>query len=338
MKVDIEVVAKKAGLSRSTVSRVIRNYPGVKESTRQKVEKAIKELNYEVNSIARNLRQKKSNTIGIIFGKVFDLFFSAIAKTIENIANKAGYNVILCYSDDDAEKELASLRILNSSRVEGIILVASGKNSEYIKTLISSGTKVVLLDRLIEGVNCDAVLIDNFKGGYLATKHLLEQGYKRVAIINGSMDFMTGKERLNGYLKALDEFGIESDKNLIKNGCFTKKFGAEATIEILKYSDKRPDAIFTTNLDLTLGALDILYEQKIQIPEQIGIVGFDDSDWSHLLKPKLTVIDYPLYQFGATAAELLIRKIQNKNNDFSDKPVIVKLDTYLIVKESSIKK
>ncbi len=334
MKVNIKTVAEKAGVSTATVSRVIREYPGVREKTRKKVLKVIKELNYEINAIARSLRQKKTNTIGVIIGNVLSQFYSIIAKSVEDIANKFGYNVILCNGDDNPEKELKYLKVLKSNRVDGIILTPTGKNAKYINWLIESGTKVVLLDRLINGVDCDSVLVDNENGAFNAVKHLINQGYRRIAIINGYIDRTTGRGRLNGYLRALKEAGIPKDDSLIKIGNFKKRSGINLARELLE-SSNRPEAIFISNLDMTLGALITIKEIGTKIPDDIGIVGFDDPEWALILDPPITTVSQPVYSLGSTAAEMLIGKIENKETRIDNKPLIMTLSTNLIIRNST---
>ena len=337
MKINIKDVANKAGVSTATVSRVLGDFPGVRDKTRKKVLEAISELNYEINAVARSLRQKKTNSIGIIVGNVLSQFYSVIAKSVEDTANKFGYHTILCNGDENSKKELEYLRILKSNRVDGIILTPTGKNSEYVQHLINSRTKVVLLDRLIKGVDCDAVLVDNTNGAYKAVKHLLDQGYKKIGIVDGYLDRTTGAERLKGYLQAIEEAGIAKDDNLIKIGNFKKESGKRLTRELLKQSN-RPEAIFTTNIDMSMGALIAIKEMGLTIPDDIGIVCFDDSDWALILEPSITVIRQPVYQLGSIAAELLIKKIENNKNSLNQMPSIVTLNTELIIRESTKKK
>ena len=337
MKINIKDVANKAGVSTATVSRVLGDFPGVRDKTRKKVLKAITELNYEINAVARSLRQKKTNSIGIIVGNVLSQFYSVIAKSVEDTANKFGYHTILCNGDENSKKELEYLRILKSNRVDGIILTPTGKNSEYVQHLINSRTKVVLLDRLIEGVDCDAVLVDNTNGAYKAVKHLIDQGYRKIGIVDGYLDRTTGAERLKGYLQAIEEAGIAKDDNLIKIGNFKKESGKRLTRELLKQSN-RPEAIFTTNIDMSMGALIAIKEMGLTIPDDIGIVCFDDSDWALILEPSITVIRQPVYQLGSIAAELLIKKIENNKNSLNQMPSIVTLNTELIIRESTKKK
>lgn len=334
MKVNITDVAKKAGVSATTVSRVLRDYPGVRKKTRRKVLETISELKYEINAVARNLRQRKTNSIGVIVGNVLSPFYSIIAKTVEDIANEWDYSTILCNGDENPEKELKYLKILKSNRVDGIILTPTGKNSNYINWMIDSGVKIVLLDRLIKGTNCDAVLVDNENGAYKAVKYLIEQGYRKIGIINGYLDRTTGRERFNGYLRALREADISPDDNLIKIGNFKEDSGIKLTKELLENSN-RPQAIFTTNMDMTLGAIITIKKMGITIPDELGIIGFDDPDWASILDPPLTVVSQPTYALASTAAELLIKKIENKRT--SHEPLIMTLHTKLVIRNSTQK-
>jgi len=336
-KINIKTVAEKAGVSTATVSRVLRDYPGVREITRKKALKAIADLDYEVNAVARSLRQKKTHTISIIVGNVLSQFYSTIAKSVEDVAQQKGYNMMLCNGDDDPQKELRYLKVLKSNRVDGIILTPTGKNAEYINALIKSDIKIVLLDRLVDGVECDAVLIDNEKGAYRAVKHLTEQGYKKIAIITGYLDRTTGKERLSGYLRALSEAGIPRDDSFIKTGNFKKRSGIELTKELLR-SSKKPEALFVSNTEMTLGAMIAIKEMGLNAPEDIGIVGFDDFEWISLMETPLTAVSQPVYSLGLNAAEMLLKKINGEQLSIENKPIIITLNTELIIRESSKKK
>jgi DNA-binding LacI/PurR family transcriptional regulator len=336
LKINIKDVAKEAGVSTATVSRVLRNYSGVRNKTRKKVLKVVSELNYEPNAVARSLRQKKTYTIGIIVGNVLSQFYSVIAKSVEDVANKSGYNVILCNGDDNPEKELRYLKVLKANRVGGIILTPTGKNVDYINGLIDSGMEIVLLDRLIDGVKCDAVLIDNEESAYKAVKHLIDQGYRKIGIINGYIDRTTGKGRLDGYLKALKEENIPIDKSLIKNGDFKKRSGIDLARELLERPDG-PEAIFVTNIDLTLGAIMSIKEMGLNIPNDIGVVGFDDSEWALILSSPLTVVSQPVYSLGSAAAELLIKKIEGDDSSINTNPTKTIFPTDLIVRNSTRK-
>jgi LacI family transcriptional regulator len=332
LKVNIKTIADKTGVSTATVSRVLNGYKGIRESTREKVLKVINEYDYEINAIAKSLKQKRTMTIGIVLGNVLSQFYSIIAKAVEDTASKYGFSTVLCNGDDDPVKELKYLKVLKSNRVDGIILTPTGKNAGYVNNLILTGTKIVLLDRLIEGVSCDAVLVDNLNGSFKAIKHLIDRGYKRIGIVNGYIDRTTGHDRLEGYKRALKEAGIKIDSDLIKIGDFKKKSGYELTEELL---ESKPDAIFVTNIDMVLGSVLLIKEKGLKIPSDIAFVGFDDSEWVLLLDPPLTVVRQPVYNLGETASEILIKKITN--NEDANNPLIHILNTELIIRMSTLK-
>lgn len=334
MSLNIKAIAEKAGVSTATVSRVLSGFPGVREKTKKKVMKITSELNYEVDGIARSLRQKKTFKIGVIVGDVLSQFYTVLAKSIEDIAHKYGYSMILCNGDDDPEKELNYLKVLRSSRVDGIIIAPTGKNAGYINNLLQSNIKIVLIDRLIEGVDCDAVLVDNEKGAYTAVKYLIDKGYKKIAIIDGFIDRTTGKERLKGYLRALNENNIPRNDDFIKIKDFKKRSGIVFANELLENKNK-PEAIFVANLELTLGAIISIKSLGLKIPDDIAVIGFDDSDWAQILEPPLTLISQPVYDLGETAAEMLIKNIENDNS--KKEKLIVTMNTKLIERGSVIK-
>lgn len=336
MEVNIKSIAQKAEVSPSTVSRVLGGYPGVREKTRKKVLKVVKESNYEVNAIARHLRQRKTYSIGVVVSNVLSPFYSVIAKSIEDVASKAGYSVILCNGDENPEKELKYLRVLISKRVDGIILVPTGYNANYIKWLIDSGNKIILLDRMIKGISCDSVIVDNEIGAYKATEHLIEQSYRKIALIDGYPNRTTGEERMKGYLNALQKAGIRKDDDIIKFGDFKKESGIKLTKQLLCLK-KRPEAIFTANLDMTLGAVIAIKEMGLKIPDEIGIIGFDDSDWAAIMDPPLSVVSQPTYSLGSTAAELLLKKIKGESFKHNRSSHIVRLNTSLIIRNSTRK-
>ncbi len=334
MKINIKTVANKAGVSTATVSRVLADFNGIKENTRNKVLDVIKDLNYEVDSVARSLRQNRTYTIGIIVSNVLSQFYSIIAKSVEDKALESGYKLILCNGDDDPLKELEYLKILKSNKVDGIILTPTGKNAEYISNIIESGINVVLLDRLVKGVKCDAVLVDNYKGSYTATEYLLGRGYKNIAFIGGYIDRTTGRRRLDGYSKAIRGAGLKINNDLIKIGDFKKESGIKLTNELIKKGN-RPDAIFAANIDMTLGCLIAIKEAGLSVPEDIAIIGFDDPDWSIIVEPPLTVISQPVYNLGLKATEILIKNINDKKSYSGNKTSIITLETNLIIRNST---
>ncbi len=338
MRASIKDVAKEADVSVATVSRVLRDVPGVREKTLKKVLKAIEKLNYEVNAVGRNLRIRKTNIIGVIVGNVLAPFYSIISKAIEDTANESGYNIILCNGDDNPKKELEYLKVLKSNRVDGIIFTPTGVNKEYVNQALKSETNIVLIDRLINGVECDAVLVDNITCAYSAVKHLTDQGYRKIGVIIPHIDKTIGKERLKGYLKALNEAGIQKDNKLIKK---ISSFDRDKIIDLINellQNDSKPEAIFSTTLNTTLFALTVLKEKKIKIPDDIGFVSFDDSEWFNLSSTSITAIRQPVYKIGSIATELLINKIQSEDIiPEKQKPNIKIVGGDLLIRESSIR-
>jgi len=335
MSATIKDVANRAGVSATTVSAYLNKSAPVKKATAEKIEKAIKELGYKPNLIARSLRQKKTNTVGLIVGNILSHFYTVIAKTVEDTARKYGFSTILCNGDDDPEKELEYIKVLESSRVEGIILTPTGKNRDYINELIESGMKIVLIDRLVDGVECNAVVVDNENGSYKAVKHLIEQGYKKIGIINGSVDLTTGKERLDGYLRALKEANLPENEDLIKIGDFKKETGVNLSKELLE-GKNIPDAIFSANLEITKGVLTTIKQMGLKMPEDIGLVSFDDSDLTQLFNSPITVISQPVYEIGSTAMEIMINEIKSDKN--IEKAPIKKILKTKLVKRASTRK
>jgi len=327
-------VAKKARVSSATVSAVINQNKFVSENFKNRVLEAIEELDYEPDIIARSLRSKKSNSIGLIVVNILSQAYSIIAKAAEDIAYKHNFNLIVCNSDDDPQKELDYLKVLSSNKVAGIILTPSGGNAEYVNKLIRKGIKIVLLDRFIEGVDCDIVIAEHKIASYNATKYLIDQGFKKIAIICGPQNITSGQERFRGYREAINEAGISEDKNLIKIGTFKKQSGMAYVKELMKGVTK-PDAIFTANLDLTLGAIEMIKHMKLNIPEDISIIGYDDSEWFKILTPPITVVAHTSYEYGADAIKLLIERIIDDRNE--REPVIKIVKTKMHIR-GSVKK
>lgn len=335
MGASIKDVASRAGISATTVSAYLNKSAPVNKATAKKIKEAIEELGYKPNLIARSLRQKKTNTIGLIVGNILSHFYSVIAKSVEDTARKYGFRTILCNGDDDHQKELEYIKVLESSRVEGIILTPTGKNGGYIKEIIESGMKIVFIDRLVDGVNCNGVIVDNENGSYKAVKHLIEQGYKRIGIISGSMDITTGKERLDGYLKALREANLPENDDFVKIGDFKKESGVNLSKELLE-GKNIPDAIFSTNLEITKGVLTVIRQMGLKVPEDIGLVSFDDSDLTQLFNPPITVISQPVYEIGSTAMEIMINEIKSDKN--VEKVPIKKILKTKLIKRASTRK
>jgi DNA-binding LacI/PurR family transcriptional regulator len=331
-KLNIDQVARIAGVSTATVSRVINDYPFVKEQTRQRVLKVIGETKYRVNAVARSLRRKRTYSIGVIVSNVLSPFYSVIAKSVEDVAIRNGYSTILCNGGDNPEKELKYLHVLHENRVDGIIISPTGKNKDYLQFLISSGIPISFVDRTVEGVECDAVVVNNRDASYRAVEYLVKKGYRRIGFISGPKDRMTGFDRLEGYIKALEDNHIDIDERLIKIGDFTMESGKQKAAELLEETDS--EVIYVANHDMATGAYQVLRERGLRIPEDIGFMMFDDPDWATLVSPKITAIRQPVYTLGSTAAELLFKRIIEGRKYMDMEPVQIVLEAKFLQRES----
>lgn len=312
-KLTLEDVARKAGVSKSSVARALGNYGSVSEEVRKRVLNAAKKIGYEPNQIARSLKTRRTNTIGVIISDITTYFFTSVVRGIADVASQSGYDLVLCNTDEDPEKENKFLRVLASRNVDGLIISASGKNT-YLKKLIRAGLPVILLDRRIEGLGTTQLVVDNESGAYEAVTHLIRLGHRRIGIINGLANIQTSQERFNGYKKALQDNHIRLDPQLIKYGDFKMAKAKEVTKELLDM--KNPlSALFISNEAMIAGALLALKERNINIPEQIAIVGFDDPVWGQLLDPPLTAVSQPAYPMGTMACQTLLQKINEPGRE-----------------------
>jgi len=332
-KINIAEVAEKAGVSTATVSRVINDYPFVREETKKKVLKVIDETHYRVNAVARNLRRKKTHSVGVIISNVLSPFYSIIAKAVEDVANKNNYSTILCNGGDSPEKERKYLKVLHENRVDGIILSPTGKNKDYLNYLISSGIPIAFIDRVVEGVNCDTVMVNNREASYNAIDYLIKKGYRKIATVAGPMDRTTGIERLEGYIKAHKDNGIDIDKCMIRYGDFSLESGKKHTLDLIE--NTAMEAVFVANTDMATGAFQIIKEKKLKVPKDIAFVMFDDPAWTTLVTPNITAVAQPVYTLGSTTADLLLKRVVEGRRYIDKEPVKVILEAKLIVRESA---
>ena len=328
--VTIKDVAKLVGVSTSTVSHVINKTRFVSRQTRSKVLKAINELDYHPDIIARSLRKRKTGTVGLIICDLTNPFFSEVLQGIEAYLGEKKYSTIVANTDYDIDKQKESIEMFYSKRVDGIIIVPGGNNDEQVRFLTERGIPVVLLDKRIPDLNVDVVLVNNIEGSKQLTEHLISLDHGRIGIIAGSLNSTTGKERLEGYLKALREHSMPEDKDLIKIGDFKKQSGYLLTLELLSLS-LPPTVVFACNNLMGLGAMDALREGKIRIPEETGLVIFDDLPWFNHVNPPLTVVAQPSSRLGEIAGQLLFEQMRKKRK----RPKEVVLDVQLKIRQSA---
>jgi len=332
MRKTLKDVAKKAGVSTSVASRALGNYGYVSKEARERVLKVAEKIGYQPDIIARSLMTQKTYTIGIIISDITTLFFTSAVRGIEDVARENGYNVILCNSDENSQKETEYLKVMYEKKVDGLIISISGKNNSYLKKLIRGGLPVVLLDRGPKEIKAPKVIVDNISGAYETVNHLIKLGHRRIGVINGIPGIMTSDERFEGYKRALQHNDIPIDPELVKYGEFKMEKARQAAQRFIKMKNP-PDALFVTNEVMTTGALLALNENNVRIPEEIAIVGFDDPVWAPLMKPSLTAVRQPSYSVGTITCQILLRIINKGDRGRTSEEEMV-LKPKLIVRES----
>ncbi|MDI6600641.1 MAG: LacI family DNA-binding transcriptional regulator [Thermoanaerobacteraceae bacterium] len=318
-KVTIKEVAKKANVSIATVSRVLNNNYPVSEDVRLKVLEAISELNYQPNGVARSLKSKRTHMIGIVVADITNPYFMQIAKGVESVVSSKGYNLIFCSTNENPTKELKLLRLLNEKRVDAIVLATCDKDGSYIKQLIEHGTPVIMVDRKIHGLNADTIVEDNFNAAYNITNYLINKGHKKISVVNGLLSISTGKERFEGFKKALEDNGILLIEKYVLKGNFNREDAYNAVKNMIKEQrEDLPTAIFAANNLMAEGAMIAIYEQGLRIPEDISIVSFGDLSVPQLIKPKLTLISQNAYVIGQKAGEIALEKINGEKDNYRE--------------------
>ena len=301
-------VARLAGVSVTTVSSVVNGRGGVTPKLTARVEDAIATLDYHPNEVARSLKVNRTFTIGMIVPDVSNFFFNNVLQGVEPSARRHGYSVVLCDSHEDPAEERALLRMLISRRVDGILLASAQANWEE-HSLARRRPPIVCFDRQPAGFKGRAVVVDNIRVGYKATRHLLELGHRRIATVAGPESTLTGHGRMEGYRRALQEAGIPITEGYIRPGGFSREGGYHAAVDILRLANP-PTAIFCANNRMTLGTMCALRDLGFQCPQSVSVCGCDAFDWSELFSPRLTIIVQPSHQMGQVAVDLLLEAIK----------------------------
>lgn len=325
MVTTIKDIARETGVSYATVSRGLTGKPGVKEETRLLILEKAKQMGYEPNGIARGLVLKQTNTLALIIPDITNPFYPEIARGVEDAASQLGYNIFLCNTNYEIEKEKEYLRVLKERRVDGLILCSEQHNE------IQLDIPTVLLNRISSNNNYSCIEVDNIKGGYIATKHLLEAGYKKIAFIGGTISSFSNINRTEGYKKALNEFKVEIDESMILNGGFRRENGYELMQRIMK-SGNIPDAVFASNDVLALGVLQCAQEYGLKIPEDFGVVGFDDIAYAKIPQVQLTTIAQPKYEIGKYAIDILVSEMRKASKGEVQKII---LEPELIIRKTT---
>ncbi|NSW90804.1 MAG: LacI family DNA-binding transcriptional regulator [Firmicutes bacterium] len=331
MSATLKDVAKKLNISVSTVSRVVNDKSYVSPKTREKVLKALEEMNYSPNQVARSLKKKSTNTIGIVVPDISEVFFAHVIKGIDEVLSNNGYSIILCDTGEKPEKEELYLNLLIEKQIDGIILATVSKKHVTLQRIIDKALPVIFIDNLPNlKRGYDSVMIDNSKASYIAVEHLIKLGHRNIGIITGKQDETTGYERLLGYKKALQDNNIKVDENLITIGDFKEKSGYE-NMKILLERNKDITAVYVVSSKMTYGAIKAITERGLKIPKDIALVGFDVHDPSGLITPSITTMIQPEEHIGQVAAELILKRLKENGERHNQKII---LEPELLIRDS----
>ena len=328
----IKDIARALQISTSTVSRALRNANDVNPQTRNAVLKIAEELNYQPNQLALSLLNKQTHTIGVIVPNL-DYVLSMMVKGIDEIALEAGYTVMVCQSNESYGREVVNTKRLKDSLVDGFIISISSETKlvDHFKKIQDQKKPMVVFDRLSSDLIAPKIRLDNEEGGFLATQHLIEQGYKRIAILAGQENLDFSNRRMDGYLKALKNNNLKVYKDLIVHCEFNQDYAYEATKELLSMK-RRPDAIFTISDRMAIGAMLAIKEKGLQMPTDIGLVGFNNEPLTQLVTPTISSVDQPSFEIGKAAAKIFI-EMMNSDSDMNNREIVFK--SKLIIRESS---
>lgn len=333
-EITIHDIADKLNLSASTVSRALKDSPLISEVTRNRIKKAAEDLGYRPNIIASNLRTRRTNTIGMIVPLINRHFFSSVVSGVEEIAYEAGFAVSIAQSNDNYLKETRITKAFFNNRVDGIIIsyAMETTNFQHLQFITDSHIPLVMFDRITEEIDASKIVVDDFAGGEMATRHLIAQGCRNIAHVSGPLRLSIYKNRLNGYLSALGAAGLKPPPGGVLHNRLTRTDGESAIRQLLQLTPV-PDAIFCANDTTALSIIAWLRNTRFKVPDDIAIVGFSNEPFSELVTPSITTVSQPGYEMGKKAAELIIAQIKGDMPD-GGYPAIV-MPTELIIRESS---
>ena len=320
-------IARLTGLGLATISSYF-NGGNVREKNRVKIEKAIEELHYEVNEVARGLKTNATKTIGVVIPELNNIFCAEIITGMEDILRSHGYATIVCDCRTDKKLEQEAVEFLIRRRVDGIINMPVDETGAHLKRFQKTGKPIVLIDRKIQGIPCDCVLVDNKKAAEDAMQLFIEKGHRKIGIIGGPEGIFTAEERLDGYYTSLKKAGIPIKNSLVYRGDYTIQGGVKGLEELVR---ENPDmtAVFVTNYEMTMGAMIGVNELGIQIPEQLSMIGFDNLQFARACRPKLTIVSQPTDRIAKEIARIILEHLEKKE-ERSEKPFMEKLQTEIM--------
>ena len=334
-RVTILDIAKELNITFSTVARALNDHPAISEATKKAVRETAERLNYRQNKLASSLRSGRSNVIGVIVPSLHVSFFSSVVHGIEKIMNANGYNILLYQSNESKKHQARGIDTFLQSRVDGIIAsvtLDTDNDDDAYQEIKKRNIPLVFFDRILETMPVSSVTIDDYKGGFIATEHLIKQGYRKILHITAEQNLSIFKERLRGYMDALEHYGIPVDERLIVKGNFSLEFGRSVIKELLAASLDF-DAVFALEDYTAMGVMQQLMESGIKIPDQVGVIGFANEAFGSLVSPQLSTIAQQTITMGEEAARLFLELNKQEKNNPSPKKII--LDPILLVRSSS---
>ena len=336
-EVTLKQIAENLGISITTVSKALKNYPDVSKSTKERVKEEAKRLNYKPNVFAVNLRTKESKTVGLIIPEVVHHFFSSVVNGIIEQAEKKGYLVIILQSNESYKLEKKQIDLLIRKRVDGVMMSLANKSIDiaHLKELQSHDIPLVMFDKISKMVNCSKIIINDRKAAYEATKHLIDSGCKKVAHFRGALQPQNSIDRFLGYKKALEDHGLPYDSSLVYL-CENVDYedGRRAALQLLK-DKKDVDGIFAITDMAATGAIAVFNEKGIKVPDDISIMGFSNWFLSQAITPSLSTVDQPGFEMGKKSFKLLYQEMKAKKKGVPFEPKTVVLDTYVIKRNST---
>lgn len=305
----IKDVAQDAGVSTATVSRVLSNKPHVRPEVRERVMESVERLNYRLNRVAQSLRSQRSNIIGLIVADIQNPFFTSVSRAVEDVAYEQGISVFLCNTDENPDKEALYLQLMRDQNAAGVIFSPTGKTADAFAETVHLDIPMVVIDRRVRDVKVDSVLIDNDEATYQVVSHLLADGHRRIGALFG-VGSTTGRERRESYLRTLKDHGIKTSPELSFFVPAREADGYRGANQLLDLAEP-PDALFTSNGLLSAGAFRAIRERNLCVPDDIAFASFDETPWTPLVQPGVTVYEQPIYEIGQTAMELLLKRMKN---------------------------
>ncbi|WP_428330803.1 LacI family DNA-binding transcriptional regulator [Mucilaginibacter sp.] len=328
-------IAAKLNITASSVSRALNNSNYVNEATKKLILQTAAELNYKPNTLASNLRKGHSKTIGVVVPRINQNFFSNVIAGIEEVTYQKGYSLVICQSDEQHDKEVKCINTLINQHVDCIVISVSadGSNYAHLQNVIDQGIQLIQFDRVAEELETLKVINDNEQASFEAVCHLIEQGYKQIALLEGPQNLSIFTQRKSGYLKALAKYNIAVTTAFVVENAWTKELGAQATRKLLNLSQP-PDAIFASTSDFSaLGVLEVANDLRIKVPAQLGICGYSNEAFTEITSPSITTIDQFSIDMGKTVANLYFDEMENK--EVLIKPKVISIQPELIVRGSS---